>query len=129
MEHCMLESCGKKLTHVEGRKQKSFCDVNCRNKYFYSKRKKLIETALSVGCETNAQNITPPTKELKPAVEEKPNDVTDIQKQIASIRAEKVPKERDTIIGRKSWSIEQEKRIKELKEKITNPHTYFLAAQ
>lgn len=41
MKNCL--QCNKELTHVEGRKQKSFCDVNCRNKYFYAQRKVLIE--------------------------------------------------------------------------------------
>jgi hypothetical protein len=37
--------CSKKLAHVTGRKQKSFCNANCRNKYFYAQRKKEIESA------------------------------------------------------------------------------------
>ena len=41
MEKCL--QCGKELTHVPGRKEKSFCDVNCRNKHFYAKRKQLLE--------------------------------------------------------------------------------------
>lgn len=43
MDNC--KHCGKELTHVEGRKKKAFCNVNCRNKYFYASRKKLIELA------------------------------------------------------------------------------------
>lgn len=37
MTNCL--QCNKELTHVEGRKQKSFCNSFCRNQYFYSKRK------------------------------------------------------------------------------------------
>jgi hypothetical protein len=43
MDHC--KHCGKELTHVEGRKKKAFCNVNCRNKYFYAGRKRMIEQA------------------------------------------------------------------------------------
>lgn len=43
MEKCL--HCNKALQHVSGRKQKSFCDVNCRNKYFYAKRRKAVEDA------------------------------------------------------------------------------------
>lgn len=43
MEKCL--QCSKELKHVPGRKQKSFCDVNCRNKYFYAKRKEEIALA------------------------------------------------------------------------------------
>lgn len=41
MEKCL--HCRAKLTHVPGRKQKSFCNVNCRNKYFYAQRRSLVE--------------------------------------------------------------------------------------
>lgn len=43
MTNC--KHCEKELTHVPGRKEKSFCNVNCRNKYFYAERKKLVESA------------------------------------------------------------------------------------
>jgi hypothetical protein len=43
MKDCL--QCSEPLVHVPGRKEKSFCDVNCRNKYFYAKRKKEIEDA------------------------------------------------------------------------------------
>lgn len=43
MEKCL--HCSKELKHVPGRKQKSFCDVNCRNKYFYAKRKEEVSLA------------------------------------------------------------------------------------
>jgi len=43
MDKC--KHCGKELTHVEGRKKKAFCDVNCRNKFFYAKNKKLVQDA------------------------------------------------------------------------------------
>lgn len=42
----------------------------------------------------------------------------EIQRQIESIRAEKIPKERDTVFGRKSWQIDQQKRIQELQNKL-----------
>jgi hypothetical protein len=38
--------------------------------------------------------------------------------QIAAIKAEKIPKERDTIFGRKSWALEQKKRIEELEKQL-----------
>lgn len=42
----------------------------------------------------------------------------EIQRQIESIRAEKIPKERDTVFGRKSWQLDQHKRIQELQNKL-----------
>lgn len=41
-----------------------------------------------------------------------------IDDQIKAIKAEKVPKERDTSNGRKSWAYDQQKRIKELETKL-----------
>lgn len=42
----------------------------------------------------------------------------DILKQIAAIRAERVPKERDTLFGRKAWALDQKKRIEELEKQL-----------
>lgn len=51
MKNCL--QCNQPLTHVEGRKQKSFCNVNCRNKYFYAKRSQLIKEAQAKIVENN----------------------------------------------------------------------------
>ena len=50
--------------------------------------------------------------------EEPKIDNSEILKQIEAIRAEKIPKDRDTILGRKLWRIEQDNRIGELKSKL-----------
>lgn len=42
----------------------------------------------------------------------------DIQKQIAAIKTEKIPKHRDTTFGRKSWAIDQQKRIQKLQNDL-----------
>lgn len=41
-----------------------------------------------------------------------------IEKQIADIRSEKIPKERDTSLGRKIWHKEQSNRISQLQKQI-----------
>lgn len=38
--------------------------------------------------------------------------------QIAAIRAENIPKDRDTVMGRKSWELDQRKRIEELQNQL-----------
>jgi hypothetical protein len=42
----------------------------------------------------------------------------EVKKQIAAIKTEKIPKERDTPIGRKAWALEQKKRIEELEKQL-----------
>lgn len=42
-----------------------------------------------------------------------------IREQIEAIRSEKIPKERDTPFGRKSWQIDQQKRIQDLQSKLS----------
>ena len=170
MEKCL--HCSKELKHVPGRKQKSFCNVNCRNKYFYAQRKKQIEMAKSalqslpadflevknIGILTKNGEIQPifekphkkpknkrfqelkdspktqltSTKESYDAPQmsnglkdelEYTNQTIDLlkvalEKKIIEIKAEKIPKERDTVLGRKAWQIEQNKRIQELKNKL-----------
>jgi hypothetical protein len=66
MTNCL--QCNAELTHVEGRKQKSFCNVNCRNKYFYAQRKKTVEEAIEItnGKEVKVTDLTKPNVEVKP---------------------------------------------------------------
>ena len=149
MEKCL--HCSKELKHVPGRKQKSFCNVNCRNKYFYAKRKREVEVAKTALLATtrNPQNgflenvlavnpITPIQAVALHNAENKdqftqahilskkqadevfgPNrGLPDIQKQIDEIKAEKIPKERDTPMGRKAWEMDKQKRIQELKNQL-----------
>lgn len=54
MKNCL--HCEKELTHVEGRKQKSFCNSFCRNQYFYSKRKVVKFQAEVAGEKEKRQN-------------------------------------------------------------------------
>lgn len=66
MTNCL--QCGKKLTHVDGRKKKHFCNNNCKNKHFYAERQKLIKAALSQkpsGVHISIQDLTKGTQEVK----------------------------------------------------------------
>lgn len=150
MKNCLR--CTKPLVHVPGRKEKSFCDVNCRNKYFYAQRKKQIEDAKALlvslppdYVEIKKVAILTKEGELKPIFpgpRKKPKnqenleldvnslpsektsydgpriDEADIREQIKNIKSEKVPKERDTLWGKKSWQIEQDKRVQELENQL-----------
>lgn len=78
MKNCL--QCNKKLTHVEGRKQKSFCNVNCRNKYFYHKRKVLVEQAMKLNGIATEKMIA---DSVKPITEQ-----TETQKQIEAAETE-----------------------------------------
>jgi hypothetical protein len=81
-------------------------------------------------------DLTKPTNVLQPQEQPKTNysvntkahqkeaapvDVlrnADIQDKIWAIKSEKCPKERDTTLGKKSWELEQKKRIQELEGKL-----------
>ena len=41
-----------------------------------------------------------------------------IKRRISEIKQEKIPKERDTINGRKAWALDQKKRIEELEKQL-----------
>jgi hypothetical protein len=139
MKDCL--QCSKPLVHVPGRKEKSFCDVNCRNKYFYAQRKKQIldAKAILVSFPADSGGAKPltfakpnkkpreiatvdPMEEVHLAAEcsyDSPRiDEGAIREQIKIIKAEKCPAYRNTSIGKKSWEIEQKKRIKELENKL-----------
>jgi len=49
---------------------------------------------------------------------QEPEWVEPIEAQIKAVEAEKIPKDRDTLLGRKVWAKEQAKRIEELKNKL-----------
>lgn len=136
MENCL--QCFKELIHVPGRKQKSFCNVNCRNKYFYAKRKQEValakatlslppligngsKAAIALHNAENEDQFTTthliPKSQLE-ALNTPKKEAVDIQNRIDAIRAEKIPKERDTSMGRKAWQLDQHKRIQELQQKL-----------
>lgn len=134
MEKCL--QCSKQLKHVPGRKQKSFCDVNCRNKYFYAQRKKQITDAKAFlvplppdyfevnKAATLAKEVAPDELDrLSNLIKESPDAASVLEHarigdRIRAIKSEKIPESRDTVLGRKAWAIEQQKRITELEKQI-----------
>ena len=75
-----------------------------------------IETERDTVKKLPTQTITTP----KEALVEVSLDELEIKKQIAAIQAEKIPKERDTPLGRTHWAKDQEKKIKELRNKLNS---------
>jgi hypothetical protein len=65
--------------------------------------------------QTNYSVNTKPIQKLAP-VDALRN--ADIQDKIWAIKSEKIPKERDTPLGRKAWELEQKQRIQELENKL-----------
>jgi hypothetical protein len=71
-------------------------------------------------------DLAKPTSVLKPQEQPKTNysintsapDNEAILKQIEAIKTEKIPKERDTPIGRRVWASDQWKRVDELKKQL-----------
>ena len=47
-----------------------------------------------------------------------PPNTEEIQKQIAAIKAEKIPEQRNTIYGRKVWQKEQDEKINALQKQL-----------
>jgi len=76
---------------------------------------------------TKAKTNTAPDSHLKPQEEslvKSEHTATEIGKsailkQIEAIRAEKIPPERNTPIGKKAWIIDQKKRIEELEKQLS----------
>ena len=144
MEKCLV--CEKEIFSVEGRRKKKFCGSACRLKHWVKnnptpeKFKKIpleewkdIESKLKLvnGDKFEKSNpleitvgidIVQPTKLAKVVkqvvVPETIPDNDEIQKQIEAILAEKIPSERNTPQGKKSWLFDQNKRINQLKNKL-----------
>lgn len=91
---------------------------------------KAVTAPLRKEPKTQIKDLTKPTNEIKPVEQPKTNysintgaekseiDRAAIMAQIKAIEDEKIPKERDTLLGRGSWRIDQQKRINELKKQL-----------
>lgn len=147
-EKCARPQCDNELKHIEGRKRKKYCSRECKLRHWqqlnpvkkdkkyvkvpiedYEKYQNVISKIDAKAGDTHesekllhdsAKKLAPKT--INAPIETLENlvnvDETEIRKQIALIQAEKIPKERDTYNGRKTWKIDQDNKIKELREKL-----------
>ena len=131
MEKCPV--CEKEFDPITGRRRRKFCSDNCRQKAWQANnksvppegKKEFPPSDAEVKAKTAEKNkkseakVAPPSdEEIKLAAAEA--NRKEIQNKIANIKAEKIPKERDTTIGRKSWALDQKKRIQELEAKLNS---------
>lgn len=129
MEKCPV--CGKEFDPITGRRRKKFCSDNCRQKAWQANKKPAPAEDKKVypmpdaeikakAAEKNKQledKKSPPSDaEIKEAAIQ--NNHKFIKGQIAAIKEEKIPAVRNTPLGRKSWTMEQNKRIQELESKL-----------
>lgn len=105
--------CGTPTPQVEGRKPRKYCSDTCRQKDWQARNKS--KAPIKTKEKTTAKDGEDSKIEM---AESQPIDKDTIEKQISSIKDEKIPKHRDTPLGRKSWAIEQKKRIEDLQNKM-----------
>lgn len=108
MENC--KQCGEPLTHVEGRKEKSFCNTNCRNKYFYARNKKIIADAMINGNGKQEDE----TETAVPSNDEKQKRISELEKELKS-----PPK--NPQIGIKNWIKVRQNEISDLQKQLNPP--------
>jgi hypothetical protein len=141
----MRECLNCKIQYQEKRSTSKFCSNKCRAAYnrgnpthtvsktqlqvLYKEMLDLIQKAKSepqqpyIGVVTKDEvkwgQSQEPVKITLKAPSGPPDDSNaDIQKKIDEIKKEKIPKERDTVNGRKAWALDQKKRIEDLKNKL-----------
>lgn len=125
-------NCHSDLSQKKGKLAPVFCSNSCRSNYWQrsdrlEKAGKPIEEVVKI-LNQNPSKKRVKLKNLPKVVANTPAEVKkevsdnmdnqEILAQIAAIRAEKIPELRNTTLGRKSWNIEQEKKIAELKSKL-----------
>lgn len=120
MEAIKCKECGKGIEQKHAGRPKQFCSISCRSNFWqkekrkeaelYRAGKKLVQTGFSTIGETAISKVLGPTD---PQVSREM-----IVAEIAAVKAEKIPVSRDTILGRKSWATEQQKRISDLQDKL-----------
>jgi hypothetical protein len=110
-------NCGEQVTQTAKKRAKQFCNSTCRSNYWQKQCRKKNKPEIASKPKKSTQSTQ---KDVKPPESPK-NDKFDLDavlKEIQAIRDEKIPKERDTSIGRKSWAFEQNRRIAELQKLI-----------
>jgi len=128
------KGCGVEITIVEGRRPREFHSDACRNKYYYrqssvgvepkpkGRPKKVVLMADKKTAQKERDTVNEASKKaVYPLTQDEAGQNPHLAtlEAIAAIRAEKIPSHRDTLLGRKAWKQEQDKRIEELQKKIT----------
>jgi endogenous inhibitor of DNA gyrase (YacG/DUF329 family) len=109
--------CKKEFNEHTGRRPKKFCSDECKVKFWNAFKGRVREVKADKKMAEELAKDAEVTEILKDI--EAVNLADIIKKQIADIRAEKIPPHRNnTTIGRKSWQLEQDKRIRELQQKL-----------
>jgi hypothetical protein len=119
--------CDNMVPQTEKKRAKLYCSDMCRQKVWQEKRR--LELAeLRSKKEPDHVHVELPSGAVAKVAPDALNTMTElaknikvestIEEQIKAIKAEKVPSQRDTPMGRKSWAIDQRKRIQELENKI-----------
>ena len=127
-------NCNTIISQTPGKRPKLYCSSKCRIEFC---RRKKAESKPKRGRGRPKKIVIPaqlpdplPKKfigiiegPMKEVLQEasKGNAKLGIEAMIAAIKAEKIPTQRDTPMGRKSWALDQKKRIQEL-EKQLNEH-------
>jgi hypothetical protein len=89
-----------------------FCSDKCR--VYYSRKKPIALPNFHTVVAETPQEVVEYVKEV---MDDQENE--DIKRQIAAIKAEKIPEHRNkSSFGRKSWEIEQKNRIEELQKQL-----------
>jgi hypothetical protein len=127
-------NCGKEVKQTPGKRAKAYCDPNCRQRHWLKNNKK--KSGRGPGRPKKTPLIDPSSPRDNPLINaargrdsnginmdevrlaEKEASREFIEDQIKDIKAEKIPPQRDTTMGRKSWALDQKKRIQELENQL-----------
>lgn len=127
------KTCGKPVVPKKGAKRpKLYCNETCRSNHWHRERAQAKTKAeeesrnnqftnAARGRDKNGVN-NDETKVQKKGAEnisvQHALKIDGIRRQIEAIKSEKIPKDRDTILGRKGWAMDQQKRIKDLEDQL-----------
>lgn len=103
MNKCL--NCGEEIEVKPGKKKRLYCDDKCRLRHWQRNRTRPSE-----------KDNSP----IQPAIDPLEEQRKEIRQQIAFMKAELPPPERQTALGRKSWQQEQDVKIQELESKLKN---------
>jgi hypothetical protein len=135
-------NCKIEVSQSKGKRAKLYCSEKCRIEYFRKKKgegkpkrgpgrpRKVNLAALAIEVEKETEKRSNPfinaargrdangVNQDEADLAQKEGLREDIEEQIKVIKAEKIPDNRNTFLGRKSWILDQKKRIEELQTQL-----------
>lgn len=120
MDKCL--TCGKEIQQTAGKRERKYCGDSCRQIGFLKRNKKhqpmkclpfeewnkMVSDNQALLAQQKKYNTQEPRENNLASL------VYDLERQLKEVKEEKIPDHRNTSLGKRSWEIEQAKKVSDL---------------